>query len=328
MNFILNIFKGMLIGTGAILPGISSGVLCVILGIYENLISRILHFFKNKKENFLFFLPLLIGIGISVIFVSKVLLFLLENYTVPTSFVFIGLIIGCIPGILKQANISPKHKNPFLKYLFLIFTFTFSIYLITLAKSLNITTLSADNISNFNLIKNGFLMSAGVVVPGISNTEILMLLGSYNLYLEALSSINLHILIPMGIGLIIGSIIFLKLIEFLFSNFKTYTYYAIIGFTLGSIFVIIPSFNFDLTFIFSIILMILSFFASFKLSSLERNQRGHLKLVPIWDQFQVSPLVRRPVGPACPRWFGVPVSPAPLFPGIPSNRYSFINRFF
>jgi len=271
MNFILNIFKGILIGIGAILPGISSGVLCVILGIYECLVSRVLHFFKNIKENFLFFLPLIIGAGISIIFVSKILLFLLENYKVPTSFVFIGLILGCVPGIFKHANLDSKHKNPFLKYLFLTFTLTFSIYLIVLGKSSNLPVLTIENISILDLLKNGFLMSAGVVIPGISNTEILMLLGSYNIYLESLATLNLHILVPMGIGLIIGAILFLKLIEFLFLKFKTYTYYAIIGFTLGSIFVILPNFEFNLTFIFSIILMFVSFFTSYKLSSLEKN---------------------------------------------------------
>ena len=274
MKFIFNIFKGILIGTGAILPGISSGVLCVIFGIYEDLVSRILHFFNNVKENFLFFLPLLIGGFISIITISKLLLFLLETYTIPTSFIFIGLILGCIPNIFKHANLHQKSNTPnkFLKYLFLIFTFTFSLYLLAvgntnISTSLNQTT----SVSNFDLIKSGFLMSAGVVIPGISNTEILILLGTYDIYLEALSNLNFKIFIPMGIGLLIGSILFLKLIEFLFANFKTYTYYAIIGFTLGAIFVLLPSFEFSLIYMISILLMFLAFFISYKLSDLEKN---------------------------------------------------------
>ena len=187
MNFIINIFKGILIGTGAILPGISSGVLCVILGIYENMVSRILHFFKNIKENFLFFLPLIIGGIISIISVSKILLYLLETHTVPTSFIFIGLILGCVPNIFKHANshIDFKHNNTFLKYLFLTFTFTFSIYLLAVGNTNISSSLNEANaVSQFDLIKSGFLMSAGVVIPGISNTEILMLLGTYDIYLE------------------------------------------------------------------------------------------------------------------------------------------------
>lgn len=274
MNFILNIFKGILIGAGAILPGISSGVLCVVIGIYETLISRILHFFKNFKENFLYFLPLIIGAGISVIFVSKILLFLLENYNVPTSFCFIGLILGCIPSVFKHANSDSNNykSNKFLKYLFLILTFSFSIYLLALEKTNLTTTITNETISFFELIKCGALMSAGVVIPGVSNTIILMLLGVYNIYLKAIATLNFTILIPMGIGLIIGGILFLKLIEFLFLHFKTYTYYAIIGFTIGSSFILIPQFTFSVITLFSILLMIICFFISYKLTLLEKSK--------------------------------------------------------
>ncbi len=273
MNFIINIFKGILIGAGAILPGISSGVICVILGIYETLVTRVLHFFKNFKENFLFFLPFIIGGLISIIFISKILLYLLNNYIVPTSFCFIGLILGCIPSVFMQANLSSKKNNVFLKYIFLIFTFSFSIYLLALEKSSINSLLTVDNISNLELIKNGFLMSLGTVIPGISNTVILMILGGYNLYLEGLATFNLYILVSMGIGLIIGGFIFLKIIEFMFSHFKTYTYYAIIGFTLGSIFVLIPPIEFNIILVLSIILMILSFLISYKFSTLEMRKK-------------------------------------------------------
>ncbi len=271
MSFIINIFKGILIGAGAILPGISSGVLCVVLGIYETLVSRVLHFFKDFKENFFFFLPLVIGGFISIIFISKALLYLLNSYMVPTSFCFIGLILGCIPSVFKQANSSSKRNNKFLKYLFLVFTFSFSIYLLALEKSSGNVPLTVNDISNFDLVKNGFLMSLGTVIPGISNTVILMILGGYNIYLEGLATFNLNILIPMGIGLVVGGFIFLRVIEFLFLHYKTYTYYAIIGFTLGSIFVLLPAFEFNFTFVLSIFLMIFCFFVSYKFSLLEKK---------------------------------------------------------
>ena len=88
-------------------------------------------------------------------------------------------------------------------------------------------------------------MSAGVVIPGISSSVILMLAGTYTTYLSGIASINLAILIPMGIGLIIGCILFLKIITFLFEHFKSHTYFAICGFTLGSVFILLPEFNFD-----------------------------------------------------------------------------------
>lgn len=110
-------------------------------------------------------------------------------------------------------------------------------------------------------------MSAGIVIPGVSKTVILMFLGIYEIYLSAITSFNFLILFPLGIGLVIGGLIFLVLMQFLFTNFKSYTYFAIIGFVLSSIFVIYPGFSFDSTGLISILLFVISFFVSLKCSS-------------------------------------------------------------
>ena len=104
-------------------------------------------------------------------------------------------------------------------------------------------------------------MSAGVIIPGISSTVILMCFGTYYIYLEAISCFNVSILLPIGIGLVGGSIFFLLLIRFLFSNYSYQTYYSIIGFVLGSVFVLIPN-TFNLL---SVFLFILGFYISLKL---------------------------------------------------------------
>lgn len=109
-------------------------------------------------------------------------------------------------------------------------------------------------------------MSAGIVIPGVSKTVILMMLGIYQIYLSAISTLNLSILLPMGIGLLIGGLLFLCIINFLFKFAKSYTYFGIIGFILGSIFVIYPGFTFDMQGIVSILLLIFSFFVGLALS--------------------------------------------------------------
>ena len=86
----------------------------------------------------------------------------------------------------------------------------------------------------------GFCMSAGVIIPGISSTLILMLLGIYEPYLDSIATVFLPFLFPLGIGLIIGSFIFMKLTKFLLDNFYAQTFFTIIGFTIGSIFVLYP----------------------------------------------------------------------------------------
>ena len=110
MNFILSIIKGIALGAGAILPGISSGVLCVIFGIYEKLIDSILGFFKDIKSNFKFLFPILVGIGIGIILFGNILKYLFTMFPRQTNFAFIGLILGCIPSLLKTVNKKSKFR--------------------------------------------------------------------------------------------------------------------------------------------------------------------------------------------------------------------------
>ena len=110
------------------------------------------------------------------------------------------------------------------------------------------------------LVLSGFIMSLGVVVPGISSTVLLMILGTYETYLNAISSINLFVLFPIGIGLLLGGLVFLKLTQYLLKNYFSETYYTIIGFVLGSMLILFPTLRLDFTSIISIILLIICFY--------------------------------------------------------------------
>lgn len=255
---------GFLIGAGAILPGISSGVFCVAFGLYEKLVNAILHFFKNVKENIRFLLPIFVGILAGVFILGNLLKIVYAKFYVETCFCFIGLILGSLKLVYKQAGIT---KLSFYHILILLFTFSLGLYLISLEKTLISNTVS---LSNSYLILCGIIMSAGIVVPGISKTVILMILGIYEMYLSSIASLNLTILIPLGIGLIIGSLIFLVIMQFLFANFKSYTYFAIIGFVISSIFVIYPGFQFNNTGILSIIIFAVSFGVSYVCSAQDK----------------------------------------------------------
>ena len=242
MAFLLNCIKGIFIGSGAILPGISSGVICIVFGLYEKLLDSLLNFFKDIKNNFKFLFPIILGIGIGVLIFSNFLNYFLTSYPLQTKSIFIGLILGSIPSLFKKTNTYLKKID----FLFLLFSFLIGIFLVVLEKYI------PDNFSNsFNflyLFISGFAMSIGVVIPGISNTIILMLLGVYNIYLSSLSNIYLPILIPMGLGLLCGCLVFMKLTNFLLKNFHTKTFFSIIGFSLGSIFVLIPNISSFLSF--------------------------------------------------------------------------------
>ncbi len=227
----------MQFGAGSILPGISSGVLCVIFGIYETLLNCVLGFFKNIKQNFKFLFPIFLGVGIGIVVLGNVLKYLFFAYPIQIKFIFIGLILGSIPALIKTSNSKVKFKPYYLIFTFI--TLLIGILLVLIEKSFS--TYNSVNEYNFLFLTfAGILMSAGVIIPGVSSTLILMLLGIYKFYLDAVSCIYLPFLIPLAIGLFLGSLIFMKLTQFLLKKFYTQTFFSIIGFTIGSIFVLYP----------------------------------------------------------------------------------------
>ncbi len=239
MNFLLDYFKGILIGAGAILPGISSGVFCVIFGIYEKLVDTVLNFFHDFKKNLIFLLPLFLGGVTGILLVGKILNFLFIVHPMPTKFCFIGLILGSIPVLFKKANQEKGFRIHYL--IFLMASFFIGILSIKLEHILpQLFNLEISESYFFYMVLAGFLMSVGIVVPGVSSSVILMSLGIYNIYLSSIATFNISILVPLGIGVVIGSIVFLKIIQFLLNNYYTATFYIIIGFVLGSVLVIYP----------------------------------------------------------------------------------------
>lgn len=175
---------------------------------------------------------------VGIILLGNILKYVFYAYPVQTKFMFIGLIIGSVPELLKRANSKKGFKLSYLIYF--IFSFSVGVLLVLLEKKLNF---SENNISQFSfayLLISGFFMSAGVIIPGVSSTLILILMGVYDAYLLSVSSLYIPFLLPLGIGLIIGSFICMKLIKFLLDNYYSQTFYCIIGFTLGSIFVLYP----------------------------------------------------------------------------------------
>ena len=237
-------------------------------GLYEKIIDSLLHFFKDVKNNIKFILPIGIGVFIGVFVVGNLLKIAFDKFYMEVSFAVIGLVLGSLKLVIKQAH-TPKIT--FTHIVCLLFTFSFSLYLVALENSIDITT----NIhSNSYLILAGCLMSAGIVIPGVSKSVILMLLGLYQFYLSAITTLNLSFLLPIGIGLLIGGTLFLCLINFLFKFVKSYTYFAIIGFILGSIFVIYPGFSFDMRGLISIVILVISFILGLKLSKFDSQSNS------------------------------------------------------
>ncbi len=245
MKNIILILKGMMIGIANIIPGVSGGTLMIILGLYEEVIDTISHFFKNFKKNLKFIIPLAIGMIISILLLSKVISVCLDKYPFPTVLFFVGLILGGIPLLWNKAKAAKgKWSN------WLVFGITFVIVLaFAFLKSGN-HVVSLNNLNLFGYIYLfivGIISAATMVIPGISGSFVLMLLGYYEPIVNTIRDLtnfsllghNLLILIPFGLGIIIGIVLIAKLIEYLLHRYPVKTYYGVLGFVIASLVAII-----------------------------------------------------------------------------------------
>ena len=233
--------KGFVLGIANIIPGVSGGTLAITLGIYEQLINTVSHLFTNLKKNLEFIIPVGIGAVISILAMSKIINYSLNNFPIPTTLFFIGLIVGGVPLIYRNVKNKEKKGSYIISFLA---TFALVMILAFAKTGNNVVSLSNLNIGMIGIIfLVGMIAAATMVIPGISGSFVLMLLGFYKPILNTISNItnfsllthNLTILIPFGIGVLVGIILIAKLIEYLLNKYETLTYYAILGFIISSI---------------------------------------------------------------------------------------------
>lgn len=275
-----NIFlfiKGFIIGIANIIPGVSGGTLAITLGIYEELIDCISHLFKNFKKNLKFLIPIMLGAVASLISLSKLISYCLDNFELQSILFFEGLILGGLPLILKKAKIKKfKPKN-------------YLIFIITVALVLGFNFIKGNtasiNLQHLTITKEiilfivGAVTAATMVVPGISGSFVLMVLGFYKPIISTISNItkfdlighNLLILVPFGLGVIVGIILIAKLIEYLLNKHENVTYSAILGFIVASVITImlnVSAFNLFSAGI-GLLFMTLGFIIAYKISYLK-----------------------------------------------------------
>ena len=252
MKFITDIIKGMLIGVANIIPGVSGGTMMVSMGVYEKILGAVNTLFKNFKKSVAMLLPLAIGMVLGIGIFSFIIPFCLEEYPFPTCFCFIGLILGGIPAIVKPAKESLKKENKKISAAHII---TF-IILFGIAVGMAAMNETETHSANFDLSIGfmlflfvvGVITSATMVVPGVSGSLVLMILGFYSGIVGTISEfitgvisldiqVILHsvgILVPFGIGVIVGIFAVAKLIEWLFEKYPSITYGGILGLIVAS----------------------------------------------------------------------------------------------
>ncbi len=277
MKFIILVLKGMIIGLANIIPGVSGGTLMITLGIYEQVIDTISHFFTNFKKNLKFIIPLGIGMGLSLVLFSKLIGLSLDKFPFATTLFFLGLILGGIPLILKNMNKNNDSKK-ISNYIIAFLSFAFVILFAMLKSGSDVDLTNLSSIKLILLFLIGILASATMVIPGISGSFMLMLVGYYKPIIDTIRNItnfdlithNILVLGVFGVGVLIGIILVSKLIELLLKKQETKTYYAVFGFVLASFIAIIkPLFSVKLSIlevIIGIILLLLAAFGAYKIS--------------------------------------------------------------
>lgn len=247
MTFILDTIKGMFIGIANVIPGVSGGTMAVSLGIYDKLIASISNLLKNWKKSLTTLLPIILGCGIGIVGFTYAIEFLLSKYTFVTCMTFVGLILGGIPVLVKSLRKSLHQSGSSIgisgaiAFLALFAVAVFLPMLNSDTEVLKTFTPTAGTMISLFLV--GVIASATMVVPGVSGSLVMMILGYYYGILEAIKSFmealkNLDmaglvngcmLLVPFGIGVLLGIFLIAKLITFLFDRYGVQTYCAILG---------------------------------------------------------------------------------------------------
>lgn len=251
-EFIVNILRGMVIGLANVIPGVSGGTMMVSMGIYDRLILVLTHFIKKFKEAVMLVMPIGIGMVLAIALFSKIFSeFLFPKFPLQTNLFFIGLIIGGLPVIYKKVKGKKTGFGSILAFA------AFFVLVVGMAMMGEGVDTGADvSLSFGNMVKlffAGIIAAATMVIPGVSGSMVMMIIGYYNTiidtingFINALSSFDIAgilacctVLVPFGIGAVVGVVVIAKFVEFVLKKYSQIAYWAIIGLIVASPFAIL-----------------------------------------------------------------------------------------
>ncbi len=243
---IKNLLKGIVMGIANIIPGVSGGTMAVSMGIYDRMIHCVTHLFKEFKESMKFLIPIFLGIGIALVGLSFIIEPAFAYFPLQTNCLFIGLIVGGLPAVwqkVKGKGIKISYIVPFV----LFFAVVVGMAAIG-EKEGTAADLSFSVWSVIKLFAVGIIASATMVIPGVSGSMMMLLMGYYNPivaaiknFVTALAAFDMAgilegcgILVPMGLGIVVGIFAIAKVIEIIFEKFPIQAFWAIIGLIVAS----------------------------------------------------------------------------------------------
>lgn len=275
MNMFKNIMKGMMIGIANIMPGVSGGTLAVSMGIYDKLIHCITHILSEFKESMKFLLPIFAGAGIALVALTFVIEALFQYYPIPTNLLFIGLIVGGLPPVVTKVK---SHKLSFGHILAGLLFFALVVGMAMMGDNGNRqVTLNLGIVPMIKLVLVGIIAAATMIIPGVSGSMVLLILGYYQPIIQQITAFctavitldmagilhGIAILLPFGIGVLIGILGIAKIIEIIFEKYPVYVYCAIIGLIAASPIAILVCSNFAGFSVSVLLISIVTFAAGF-----------------------------------------------------------------
>ena len=233
LRLVLRVLQGMLIGVGAVLPGISGGVLCVVFGIYKPVMELLSSPLKKFKTHVPKLLPVIVGAALGFLGVAKVLAFFLEKYPDQSVCLFVGLIGGMLPSLLREAGEQGRTKGSWIS--------TGVAFVLVLSLLLSLNVLSVTILPSFGwYLFCGFCMALSIIAPGMSFSTLLMPLGLYTPLVDGIGNLDFQVLLPAGIGAVVTILCLAKAIDALFTHFYNLAFHAIVGIVVAATLVIIP----------------------------------------------------------------------------------------
>lgn len=246
-EFIMNILRGIVIGISNVIPGVSGGTMMVSMGIYDRLILVLTHFVKRMKEAVALLVPIAIGMLLAIALFAKLFSeVLFPRFPLQTNLFFIGLILGGLPIIYKKVKgVSIKLPQVIAFLLFFVLVTVLAVVGEGGGADADIT-LSVGNVLKLFFV--GVIAAATMVIPGVSGSMIMMILGYYNTIIDTINACidalrafdipalldTFIVLVPFGIGVVVGIVAVAKLVEFMLKKFPAVTYWAIIGLIVAS----------------------------------------------------------------------------------------------
>ncbi len=233
---LIRILKGIAIGASMMVPGVSGGTMAIILGIYDELVHAISDLTRHFRKNAVLLLEVGLGGLIGILLLAKLMVQVINAFEKPMMFLFLGAVAGTIPTLLKKTTLK-KPKPVHLVY-----------FLIGLLSVLLLSFLP-ENLFDFSktggwgfliLLVAGVVIAVALVLPGISASYVLLMLGIYEITMTAVTEFNLLFLAPLLIGVLGGVFLTTRLLEKAMTEHPGATYLIIIGFVAGSMVEIFP----------------------------------------------------------------------------------------